>query len=402
MEDSTETAVLSVDDVVYRGKGLARQEGRVVFVPHVLPKETVRAQFIRSHRSYSEAKLLEVIKPSPHRIEPACPLTGTCPGCCYQHAQYQEEVRLKQAQFMNFLYRLEGTDAEGFFLKPVSSPLDMGYRNKIVLHAAVSGKKVSLGYFAEDNKTVIDVAQCPLAMQQINELLAQLRNAPHFLPSLKPRSSVVLRHTKNNGAVFCVGKADPNKPRLTESTILGDIHVSFGSFFQVNPAVADKLIVHVMEILERIHPDTVIDVYCGVGIFALAAAKTGVKRVTGIDYDAQGIEAARDNAAERNAPGIEFAAHPAARGLKRALDRVRPGKTALILDPPRRGLDKGVIELIETARPANIIYVSCAADTLARDVIRLAAAGYRARNAGLFDMFPRTPYFESVTWLSIK
>ena len=147
------------------------------------------------------------------------------------------------------------------------------------------------------------------------------------------------------------------------------------------------------------NPAFVIDLYCGVGLFAMAAAKAGVKTVYGADMDSPAISAGARNAAEMGIKGVEFKATTAQKGLKWAARNCEPGKTMVIADPPRRGLDKEVVERIIAAQPRSLIYVSCAADTMARDVKQLGAAGYSVRSARLFDMFPRTPYFESVTWL---
>ena len=188
---------------------------------------------------------------------------------------------------------------------------------------------------------------------------------------------------------------------MTETTVLGKVQVPRTSFFQVNHGVADLLLSTVMGILKHTPAHTVIDLYCGVGVFALAAGMAGVPRIIGIDQDEKGIQAARQNAAEHKLNSVEFVALPATKGLKQTLRRVDPAGMLLIVDPPRLGLEKAAVELIARNRPSEIAYVSCAADTMARDVSLLAKAGYRVVSSRLFDMFPRTPHFESLTQLTI-
>jgi len=394
-----DTATLTVADVVFRGKGLARMEGQVVFVPGVLPGETVEVRFVRRHKNFSEATLIEVTQPSPKRIAPVCPLAAVCPGCCYQHADYAEEVRLKQAQLANLLQRQARVDA-AICLPPVPSPKPLEYRNKISLHAAYDGSSTRLGYVGEDNVTVIDVPACPLALPPLNEQLAQLRADADFMKQLKTHRSLTLRYTRQDGVIHFFGKTGAEGSWLTETTILGKVHVPRGSFFQVNHGVADRILSTVMEILKSTQARTVIDLYCGVGVFALAAGATGLSKVIGIDYDEAGIQAARRNADDRKLKGMEFVAQPAAKGLKQTLRRVDPAGTSLIVDPPRTGLEKQTVETIARAKPAEIVYVSCAADTLSRDVALLKASGYGVVSSQLFDMFPRTPHFETITRLT--
>ena len=399
---------LKIEDVVYRGKGLARLEGKVVFVPGVLPGEVVKVRQVRHDKNFSEAELLEVVESAPSRVKPACPLVlrsgsrrnTTCPGCVYQHMQYPAEVELKQKQFVNMLERMGGVDPS-VCLAAVPSPKPLGYRNKIVLHGAVSNNTPSLGYYRDDNTTVLDVPSCPLARPEINELLGKTRADIKFANTVNDHMTATFRVTDKDGAVMWVGLKNEDDRWLTESSVLGDIKVPRGSFFQVNIPVADLLIPHVIGLLQQVNPAAVIDLYCGVGMFAFAAAKAGVKNIFGADMDPQAIAAASRNAMKREIEGLEFKATTAQKGLKWASGKCEAGKTTVIADPPRRGLDKEIVQRLVSTKPAGIIYISCAADTMARDIKQLKAAGYSVRSARLFDMFPRTPYFESVTWLVI-
>jgi len=404
------TIELRIADVVYHGKGLARVDGCVVFIPNVLPGEVVLARITKQRKSFAEAELQSIIQPSPLRIDPACPLAGTCPGCCYQHMDYAEELRLKCSQHVDILKRI-GQVQDPCCLPSTPSPVTTGYRNKISLHAAHSPSPegttddhgdILLGYYGTDNMTVIDVPSCHLAAADLNSLLADLRGDSKFMTTLSPRQTVTLRRTDKDGAICWAAGTRPSKTRLIEATSLGELRVPYDSFFQVNGPVTGLLTSYIMELLRADRPSAVVDLYCGVGPLALAAGKAGVPAVLGIDSDTSAIRAAKRNSAGHNLPGVEFVAMQVERGLEQALEPLESDKTVLIVDPPRCGLSKDVTGLISSAGPARMIYVSCASDTLARDIARLSGAGYGVISTQVFDMFPRTPHFESITVLVRK
>jgi 23S rRNA (uracil1939-C5)-methyltransferase len=289
---------------------------------------------------------------------------------------------------------------------PVAAPVPLGYRNKITLHADRTETGTRLGYFSEDNTSILDVASCPLACEPISVALTEMRTDTGFLRRLHRHVSVTLRHTHTDGVITYTTDdnassipADDRCAPLTEQTSLGLITVPYNSFFQVNPAVAELLLSRVTDLLTQIQPDAVADIYCGVGLFAIAAAKLGIAQTHGVDYDAGAIRTAEINA-KRHGLRIRFTAGQAARMTARTMGLCPPARTALVLDPPRRGLDPGVTQAILSSKPADLIYVSCAPDTLTRDIRVLAAAGYEVKSTGILDMFPRTPHFESVTHLS--
>lgn len=392
-------------DVAYRGKGVGKlPDGCVVFVPHTLPGELVNLEIIRKRKSFAEARLLAVLEAAPGRIVPGCQRAGICPGCCYQQAEYATEVELKQRQLVSLLQRMAGV-APSVCHPPTASPRALGYRNKIVLHADGGSARPRLGYFAEDNRTILDVETCPLAAEPIHTLLTGLRSDPAFLQSLPPQARITLRWTEHDGPTHWLGRAPPDEFKrscsywLTERTVLGELKVPCGSFFQVNPGAADLLLANVRKHIETIRPPSVIDLYCGVGVFALAAALAGCASVVGVDSDEAAILAARANAERMGVDKqIRFLARPAAAGLAAAPALEGPS-TLLIVDPPRDGLLPEVLIEIGRRKFTDVLYISCAADTLARDVKRLSEYGYTAISSHLVDLFPRTAHFESVTRL---
>lgn len=401
---------LTVDSIAYRGAGVARYENLVHFVPGTCPGEDVLAEIVREKPSFKEARVVQVVKASPDRLGRHDCLVATpegdipVPGCVYGHVTYEAELRYKQEQLLSFLSRQGGVkDAAEKLLPSVASPQHLHYRNKITLHAGRNehGQQV-LGYVGEDNVTVVDILQCPLAVPAINRLLTEIRADLDFWPYLEEARSVILRWTEADGAVVIPvsGDGEARTPPLTENIPeLGQIRVPARGFFQVNPAIGDELFQYVLEVIESAAPEELIDGYCGVGVFGLSASKRCVRYVQGFDSGRDVIRAANDNARRYGLPTRFFCAY-FARVILRVLEQLRTKQRMVVLDPPRAGLEPEVVAALQTHPVEHIVYVSCAPDTQARDLAKLTQDGpYTVVSARLFDMFPRTAHFESVVVL---
>ena len=395
---------LEIIDVAYRGSGIARQEGVVVFVPGTLPGEVVRVRISGSGKRFFTGEVVKILKPSPDRIAPCCRLAdGTrVPGCVYDHAAYNAEVSLKDAQLRNFLRKLV-TDNDGVFLQPVPSPLPLHYRNKAVFHAqkGLDGA-LRAGYLGDDNRTVIDIPSCPLADEAINASWAQLRAEG----KLRDGDSVTFRHTKADGVVSWIGHPSDKARWLTEDSAVGPVVLPLDGFFQVNPQVADALVSEVRSWIAEAAHDTVatrlLDLYCGVGIFGLAAAKDGIAEVVGIESGRNAVAAARRNARNLGATRAIFHCETAAEAARKGFLCADLSRTVAVVDPPRSGMEQSAAEALAKAGPPAIVYVSCDPATLTRDLGVFTAQGYVVRRARVFDMFPRTLHFETAVLLSRK
>jgi 23S rRNA (uracil1939-C5)-methyltransferase len=382
--------------VAFGGSGVGRHEGCAVFVPGSLVGERVRVVLVKCRKRFAEAALLEVLTPSEHRIESACSLSDLCPGCSYQHVSYAEEVRLKQSQLEGLLKRIGGLE-DVTFKKPIASPRHLGYRNKIVLHAQRERK---LGYFGNDNRTVVDVPACPLAVQPINDELHKKRANIKFMKGMRPNAGVTFRWTETDGAVSWIDRESGVK-RLTEVASVGELRVPRRSFYQVNPFAGELLVTSVTEAIDAVKPTYLLDFYCGVGLFALAGSKLGVPHVLGVERQSFAVRAAIQNA---KALGLSarFEATDAHAVADDSLEKVDCDQTMVIVDPPRQGLEESLVETLISKRPAYLVYVSCAPDTLARDLKLLTTEAYAVEHCQLVDMFPRTSHFETVAVLKSK
>lgn len=401
---------LDIASIAYRGSGVARLDGLVIFVPGCAPGERVRAEIVRLRKNYAEARLLAVLTPSPDRIEPCCRLAdGTrVPGCVYDHLAYTAEVEVKQAQLLEMIQRLPGC-AEVQADTPFASPLSAHYRNKIVLHAQrprgtpaeVVGTPPLLGYVGDDNRTVIDLPQCPLARAPINEALVRFRENPAFL-NLAHGDSMTFRWTSADGVKSWIG-SPPKGLVLHEHSPAGPLIVPADGFYQVNPEVGYVLVRQVREWFEAAKGvvSDVLDLYCGVGVFGLGCAAEGgsVRNLMGVESGKLAVEAAQANASTLGIIGSSYHCLAVEKAAIRRFGGIDGSQALVIVDPPRSGFAPKVAEaLIRLAAP-RICYVSCDPATLCRDLKVLLAGRYRIARLRLFDMFPRTAHFETAVEL---
>ena len=382
---------LTVDDVGYGGAGVARTGEGVVFIPGAFAGETVEAEIVARRKRFAQARLLEVLQPSPDRIAPAEP---PVPGMVYAALRYEAEVALKQRQLQALLARIGRLDPGDALLPPVPSPRDLHYRNKTVLRW--NGR--ILGYTAETKGTtasgrqklaLVPVRRCPLAVEAINEALARLADDRAALRRLVPGQRVTLRWTPHDGVRLGLGV--PPEGWLTERVGGLTLRVAADAFFQVNLPAAERLLERFRERLGA--PGRVFDLYCGCGLFGLAAAQAGATTLFGLETTPSAVAAARDNA---RAAGLDadYRCAPS-----ESLPGDLPPADLWVVDPPREGLSETVRRHLLERRPPRLAYVSCGPDTLARDLAALAPA-YRIDSLQLFDFFPRTAHFETLTFLS--
>ncbi len=393
MQKDSEVEV-SIETTGFGGDGIGRLDGMVVFVRGALPGETVRVRLTEVRKRFAKGELLQVQTPAPQRQAPDCPLAVACPGCSYQHVAYPAELAYKQEQLEGLLAKLGGLQ-ELPLLEPIGASKPEGYRNKIVLHSDGEG---ALGYYGFDNRTVLDVPCCPLAVPAIQEALPDIR--AKSAGRLQQHDSITVRWTAADGVLYWTNQHAP-RSWLTECDDRGPLQVPAGSFWQVNPGMLPKLLDIVRGMIQSCEPEHVLDLYCGAGLFALAAAD-GVKHVLGVEMQREAIRAARANAASRKLSQVLFAAGDSASLYPEAMGQVDGETSLLIVDPPREGLSKKLSALLGDANrpgPRNLLYISCAADTLARDLKRLCADAYQVVSIQLLDLFPRTAHFETIVLL---
>lgn len=387
---------LDITDLNNLGNGVGRIDGWVVVVPMALAGERVRASVFRNHKNFSEADLVEVVKPSPERCRPVCPIYDVCGGCQYQHLKYSAQLEWKARQVRELFRRIGGVECEPN--PTIGSPEQYAYRSKLTPHferrAADGG--MPIGFIKRGSRNaIVDVENCPIASDAINAALPEARAAIRA-KTFKRGGTLLLRDT--DGGVVCDNNA------VVTQTVNG-IKYKFcaGEFFQNNPFILPKFIDYALTLAEGCGADRVenlVDAYCGVGTFSIPAAKRGFKKVLGVEISAKAIACARENARINGADNCVFTegkAEAIFEGAKKVLD----GRdTAVLIDPPRAGCDKSFLAQLADFNPKRIVYVSCAPDTQARDVAILVSHGYRVLDVQPFDLFPQTRHIENICLLA--
>lgn len=360
---------LTITDIAFGGEGVGRVEDFVVFVPFVALGEVVEAELTEVKKSFGRARPLGILQSSPDRVEPACAHFAKCGGCQYQHLAYDAQLRMKHKQVADLFQRIGGIDPS-VVTPVVPCPSPYGYRNRIMIRSQWNKpeQRLNIGFVRHDCGLVEDIFECKIAEPALNEQITYVRKNPPPKGGLK----VVLRIPPEGWEV------PPD------------------SFFQNNFHLLPRMVETVRECLKDSGSRHLVDVYCGVGFFAIELAKD-VESYAGVEYDRMAIRAANKNAQLHNATNGEFVAGAAEERLPELLAKFTPEATTVILDPPRKGCLPQTIELLRQAGPAQVIYVSCHPATMARDLNAFTAAGvFELKRVVPLDMFPQTQHVECV------
>ena len=428
------------------GMGVARIDGRVVFVHGALRGEKCRVLILKTLKSVAFAKVLEVIEPSSERMESDCPYFPRCGGCTYRHIRYEEELRLKRQRVQDNLSRIGGSDVT---VEEILGAQDtLRYRNKAQYPVSKDG---AVGFYRARTHEVIECEHCLLVRPEADAAAEALRE---YMQSCRvagydeKTGRGLIRHlyVRSNAAgesLICVlvnGDKLPKEDRLVAllrdactkctgivlgtntkkgNVILGDryrtlwgsdrledtlcgktFRLSVPSFYQVNRVQAERLYAKAIEFAGLTGQETVLDLYCGAGTITLALSDHA-KKVLGAEIVPEAIDDARENAARNGVKNAEFFCGDASDVAKKlARENLRPD--VITVDPPRKGLAADVVESIAEMQPGRVVYVSCDSATMARDVKRLADLGYTAQRACAVDMFPRADHIETVCQLVLR
>ena len=449
MSNIRKNTIHSLDITGYTsdGMGVARLEGRVVFVPFTIQGERWRVRLEKVNQNAAWGRGVELLVPSPQRTAPDCSLYGKCGGCQLRHMTYAEELRAKGQRIADALERVGHVKLD---LPPVlGAECPLRYRNKVQFPVARGKRGLAVGYYRPRSHDVLDAPDCPLQPETVTRLRSAFKGwmEAHNLSAYDERTGKgLVRHlyvrTSSRGeSLVCVVVNGDKLPgggdladtlRQTEpglagvvlntntrdtNVILGDryttlwgrdwleeelcqltFRLSVPSFFQINRAQTDCLYSVALDFAQLTGTETVLDLYCGIGTISLALARRA-GRVIGAEIVPQAIEDARENARRNRIANAEFFCGDAgAVAQKLALEGIRP--QVICVDPPRKGLAPEVPPILADLAPDRIVYVSCDPATLARDVDRFSRLGYRAVRAQGVDLFPRTAHVETALLLT--
>jgi len=412
----TQTVELNLTTFTYGGDAMGRLDdpltgtgGRAVFVPFGLPGERVRVRLTAEKKNFARGEIVEILEASKDRIQPKCIHFGECGGCHYQNLPYEKQLIAKTEILIDQLKRI-GKIEDPPVQAMVGSPNPWNYRNHIQFSLYQDGR---LGFQMPNSNRVIPITECHLPEPSLNSLWPQLKFDP-----ATDIERVSLRAGNEDDLMLTLESDSPEPPELEieagisvthlyeENTVviagtdhivlrvLGrDFKISAASFFQVNTIMAEKMVNHLLTSLPISMSTTLLDLYCGVGLFsAFFAPKCG--RVIGIEASESACEDFVVNLDEFD--NVELYEGLAEEVLPNLVEQIA-NPLYVIVDPPRAGLDKQVVDGILKLDPQMIAYVSCDASTLARDASWLINGGYKLKEVTPFDLFPQTYHIESIS-----
>jgi 23S rRNA (uracil1939-C5)-methyltransferase len=419
-----------IESVAYKGYGVARIDGKVVFVPYTMTGDKAWIEITEEKKRYSTARLIQILKPSSERVNPPCPYFGTCGGCQWQHIDYSLQVELKKEILGETLKRLGGQkEIPSVLVVPSPKPYD--YRVRVQMK--VKGK--AMGYYQEGSHRIVDVERCPISHPLINQIIRKLRDQ---FDALHPMDEIEINVSPEEGSAvllfhphsydqrtedfmkqflqsqpifrgFAITQTDGyhlfGDPTLNFTIPLGrkrekreiKLRLSSGSFFQVNPEQNQRLVQTVLQSSELDQEDSVIDLYAGAGNLTLSLAMEAGE-VLGIEENKMAFEDAQFNTKRNEIKNCHFV-HGRVEDVLPVWKRQRPD--LIVLDPPRTGC-KTILDQVVRLEPKKIIYVSCEPTTFARDLRLFSERGYSLQELSLIDMFPQTYHMETVGLLLRK
>lgn len=442
---------LTITDLASSGDGLGRYQERVVFVPDTVPGDRVRLRVVQARSTFGRGQVKQLLSPSPERVRPACMVADKCGGCQWQAVGYGAQLVAKQQQVVDALTRI------GKFDHPPVDPIagasaPLGYRNKATYPLERSSQgQVKAGYFRRGSHKLVNLNQCPVQDEQLNPLLAAIKQ------DIQERGWSIYNESRHQGRLRHLGlrvgrrtgqqlivlvSTDPklkdielqaqmwmerypslvgvclNLNRAKTNAIFGSetlvidglpyleeifadlrfrIHAT--SFFQINTEQAEALLTILLSELALTGEETIIDAYCGVGALTLPLAQRA-KRVVGLEVQPEAVEQALANAGLNGIDNVEFRAGEVGTLLPLVADSLSQTVDVVVLDPPRKGCDRPVLEALIALKPPRIVYMSCDPATLARDLQVLRdEGGYNLTRVQPADFFPQTPHVECVAFL---
>ena len=411
MNDQIVTFDLLLEKYAYGGDAMGRlSDGRAVFVPFGLAGEKVRVRLTEDKKNFARGEIVEILESSKDRIQPQCKHFMECGGCHYQHLPYEKQLEIKTEILIDQLKRI-GKIENPPVQSIIASPNPWNYRNHIQFSLTEDGK---LGFQAPNSNKVIPITECHLPESSINNFWQQLEfeqgmdiervalrsdadedlmlvlesDAPEP-PELEIEAGISITHVYEDNTVVIAGN-----DHLLIRVFDRDFKVSAPSFFQVNTAMAEKMVQHLIDQLSLNQSSTLLDVYCGVGLFSAFFASR-YERLIGIESSESACEDFAVNLDEFN--NVELYQGTTEEILPGLVNQIGNNPLYAIIDPPRAGIERHALDALVQLKPEIITYVSCDPSTLARDAKRMLENGYKLKQVTPFDLFPQTYHIESIS-----
>lgn len=452
---------VTIEDIGVNGEGIGKVDGYTLFIKDGIIGDKVEAKIMKAKKNYGYARLMNIIRQSPYRVEPKCPIARRCGGCQLQEMSYEKQLEFKNNKVMGNLERIGGFSPE--FLDRVMEPIErmdepFYYRNKAQFPFGTDkeGNPIT-GFYAGRTHDIIANTDCAIGVpdnKKILELILAFMKKHNVSAYDEKTGKGLIRHALirygfiTKEIMICLvvnGASIPHSEELIQelrkiegmtsisfsrntkrtNVIMGDSYgllwgqnfitdyigkvkyqISPLSFYQVNPVQTEKLYGLALDYAGLQGEETVWDLYCGIGTISLFLAQAA-KKVYGVEIVPQAIEDAKNNAKINGIENAEFYVGKAEDILPeyyRKYGEEHPGEEAhadvIVVDPPRKGCDESVLETMAEMKPEKIVYVSCDSATLARDLKYLRGKGYEVERGRAVDLFPMTVHVECVAWMS--
>ena len=381
--------IVTIERLVFGGKGLTRDLEKITFIPLTLPGEKVRVRVTKERGDYQEAEAIEIIEPHPLRVAPQCPYFGVCGGCQLSHASYEEQIRLKTEILKETLNRNKVT----YPSVEVLAAQPFAYRHRAQLKYDAAQKK--LGFYELNSNRVVDIRECLCLTPGLNVALQSLRIKVCSQSIHGLREVECYENDKGETAIF------PNLPlpdfattdpmELTISFRQNRFPMNPKIFLQVNPGMWKAMVQEVESHFDKCGDQTLLELYCGAGFFT-APLSNRFRRIVACEENADAIDYARTNHRLQN---VEW------RCTKVESYRFPRDIHAVLVDPPRSGLHTAVVNQLLERKPSLLTYVSCDCTTFARDIKKLQQI-YKMKKLTMLDLFPQTYHFEMIALLEAK
>ncbi|MBZ8180317.1 23S rRNA (uracil(1939)-C(5))-methyltransferase RlmD [Oscillatoria salina] len=441
---------VEIADLSDRGDGVGRYGEIVVFVPDTVRGDRALVRLVRVKPKYAFGKLDKLLTASPHRIRPRCIVADKCGGCQWQHVSDEFQQQAKRNQVVQALARIGGF-SEPFVAPILTGEASLGYRNKATYPLAKSSSgKVQAGYYRRNTHLLVNLNQCPVQDPRLNPLLAEVKkdiqergwsiyDEKSHQGQLRHLSLRIGRHTgeilltlvsteKNLpgiarqaedwmqrypelvGVCLNLQRSRTNvifgqdticiagQPSLAEKFANLNLQLRPETFFQINTEAAEALLAKIIEMLNLQGKELLVDAYCGIGTFTLPLAKR-VKEAIAIEVQAAAVEQAQRNAENNGINNVKFKVGK----VEDLLSQISAIPDIILLDPPRQGCDRAVLETLLQIKPKRIVYISCKPATLARDLQLLCQKGdYQLTYVQPADFFPQTSHIEAAAFLELS
>ena len=385
------------------GRGITYLNNKICFVENAYPEEIVEIEIVKENKKIIEAKTIKVITKSNNRVESKCPYSNICGGCNFSNLKYEEELIYKTEKVKDLISKYTGLTN---IVEDTNYINEYNYRNKIILH----GKNNKLGLYEENTNNIVEINECLLVNNKINEIIKILKEENISIEEALIKTSndekevlVSIKGKINNIDKLkdkCTVLIINDELKTTNSSIITNIgkykfYESEKSFFQINKDLTEKLYDEALKIVEKVKPNKLLDLYCGTGTIGIYVSEFS-NEIIGIDYNKSNIEDANKNKELNNLNNISFICDK----VENQIDNFKD-IDMIIVDPPRKGLDQKTKEYLNTIKAKHLVYISCDLITFSRDINDLLE-NYEVEYIKPFNMFPKTYHVENVAYLKLK